>query len=712
MKAWISLRSCLIACLLIVSNVAIFAQISGDVSLTGRVSEGPSRIIETKGALLFHGDGSDFVIRHSVSNEEIGRIRLKAAPQDIVLKDNFAYLACGKDGFAVIDLANLNSPELSASFQAEHPIDHIAIMGEHAYLSTGQDGIIILSLVEPNEVFAVGRIPAVDFTGDVIAENGMLFFSDGFGRIRIIDASLPDTPSELSSDYFNTRPSLLALQDHMLYAVDRFNVSVIDVANPQAPSMQIRTLHGADALALAQDEHTLYVSGEDAELHVIDVSDPISPTTKEVVTLQDDAAALHANGKFLFTALMNKDIQSFDTQLPAISDEYQLFKTGGFASDLKIFDNKLVLTGARTRMFDISYPADPKEIGKNEVASRVNAISESGNHLFVADDRDSLRVYDINSPNDPAYVGHYDGPGQVIKATVNNHILFLARPYVIRLIDVHNPVTPLEVSTYFTGVPFALTAIGVHEQKMFLGFSNGDIRVVDISSPTQPQDRGRYRDFGSEPVAFAFANDFVYAAFLERGLTIFREGFGPIPWANIPSQDKTRGVAVNGDLVYIADGDAGLRIMEVKSPEQIRQVAGFTTGNSTSRVAVSGDRAFLADDLSGIYLLQTDFSLSAQVNLTKSAATTLELQQNYPNPFNPETTIRFRLAGQHQLTATIYNILGQTVRQLANGTFDAGDYQIRWNGRDEIGAQVGSGVYFLRIQSGTQVYTQRLMLLK
>ncbi|MEL6824527.1 MAG: T9SS type A sorting domain-containing protein, partial [Calditrichota bacterium] len=333
-------------------------------------------------------------------------------------------------------------------------------------------------------------------------------------------------------------------------------------------------------------------------------------------------------------------------------------------------------------------------------------------HLFIADSNDTLRVFNINSPDDPKPVGYYEGPRQVAFAEVNNNILFLARPYVVQLLDVHDPMTPLEISSYSTGVPFALTALGVHEETLYLGFSNGDIRVLDISDPTQPQERGRYRDFGSEPVGFAFDNDLIYAAYLDRGLAIFQKGFGPVPWANIPSLDETKGVAVNGHLVYMADGDAGLRIFEVKSPEQIREAASFKTGNTASRLAISGDRVFMGDELAGIYILQTDFTLQSNIASKSAPDKIFELQPAYPNPFNPSTTVRFELSAAQRIDIVVYNVLGQEVRSIAAGTFESGLHQLRWDGRDNFGNSLGSGMYFLRIQSSHQVQTQRLMLVK
>ena len=90
------------------------------------------------------------------------------------------------------------------------------------------------------------------------------------------------------------------------------------------------------------------------------------------------------------------------------------------------------------------------------------------------------------------------------------------------------------------------------------------------------------------------------------------------------------------------------------------------------------------------------------------------LHQNFPNPFNPDTTIKYDLAESADVTLQIYNVLGQVVRTLvASEAQNAGRYQIRWNGMDDRGVSVSSGVYFYRISAeGKFQQVQKLMLLK
>ncbi|MCD4829004.1 MAG: T9SS type A sorting domain-containing protein [Candidatus Cloacimonetes bacterium] len=97
-------------------------------------------------------------------------------------------------------------------------------------------------------------------------------------------------------------------------------------------------------------------------------------------------------------------------------------------------------------------------------------------------------------------------------------------------------------------------------------------------------------------------------------------------------------------------------------------------------------------------------------NETPAAAFALE--QNWPNPFNPTTTIAFSLAEPAHSTLCVYNLRGQRIATLADEAFEAGRHEIVWQGRDDAGREVGSGVYLYRLRTGGETLVRRMVLLK
>ena len=88
------------------------------------------------------------------------------------------------------------------------------------------------------------------------------------------------------------------------------------------------------------------------------------------------------------------------------------------------------------------------------------------------------------------------------------------------------------------------------------------------------------------------------------------------------------------------------------------------------------------------------------------------LQQNYPNPFNSGTVIRFDLPKPGETELSVYNLVGQKVVSLVNGVREAGSYSLRWDGRNDVGQSLASGVYFYRLQAEEQSETRKLLLLR
>ena len=88
------------------------------------------------------------------------------------------------------------------------------------------------------------------------------------------------------------------------------------------------------------------------------------------------------------------------------------------------------------------------------------------------------------------------------------------------------------------------------------------------------------------------------------------------------------------------------------------------------------------------------------------------LYQNYPNPFNPTTTISFYLPGREHVVLVIYDVQGRRVRTLFDKNADFGRHDITWDGKDDRGVPVSSGVYFYRLVVGKTQLTKKLTILK
>ena len=88
------------------------------------------------------------------------------------------------------------------------------------------------------------------------------------------------------------------------------------------------------------------------------------------------------------------------------------------------------------------------------------------------------------------------------------------------------------------------------------------------------------------------------------------------------------------------------------------------------------------------------------------------LAQNYPNPFNPETEIGFSLPQGYQVNLTVFNLLGESVRRLADSELPAGANSVVWDGRNDSGQAMDSGIYFYQIRAGQFSDLKRMILIR
>lgn len=114
---------------------------------------------------------------------------------------------------------------------------------------------------------------------------------------------------------------------------------------------------------------------------------------------------------------------------------------------------------------------------------------------------------------------------------------------------------------------------------------------------------------------------------------------------------------------------------------------------------------------------QSAFHGSINVTLTDNNGTPdvphlTSLTGAYPNPFTPVTTISFNLAKSEQVTLDIYNVKGAKVRTVVSGQLPGGSYSRTWNGTDDNGVALSSGIYFARMTAGEYTSTAKLVMLK
>ena len=118
------------------------------------------------------------------------------------------------------------------------------------------------------------------------------------------------------------------------------------------------------------------------------------------------------------------------------------------------------------------------------------------------------------------------------------------------------------------------------------------------------------------------------------------------------------------------------------------------------------------ENLLGLYVFEFDNTQLSIDGTFDQVPMVYSLRQNHPNPFNPVTHISYDILEATNVTIRIYDLLGQSVKTLVNERKDIGSYATYWNGMDQSGAKVASGVYIYRFETDRFTATKKMLLLK
>ena len=175
---------------------------------------------------------------------------------------------------------------------------------------------------------------------------------------------------------------------------------------------------------------------------------------------------------------------------------------------------------------------------------------------------------------------------------------------------------------------------------------------------------------------------------------------------------SNRGVELNW-LIASAEGLRGYNVY--RSPESL---TGYTRLNDHELLPVD-ETSFVDDDIRPgqtywyrVGAIDDDGEFLSLAQSVTIQPRELELLQNYPNPFNPSTHIDFYLPNATPVTLVVYDVQGRRVATLVSEQARFGYHSITWDGTDQHGERVSSGVYFYRLTVGNRVMTKKLVVLK
>jgi len=287
-------------------------------------------------------------------------------------------------------------------------------------------------------------------------------------------------------------------------------------------------------------------------------------------------------------------------------------------------------------------------------------------------------------------------------------------------------------SAVYTDFTYALntTYLIVLKYTINAGDDNDEASLVVFTDPTLPASEPGSPTLGpvalgsSDPAQIArviirragsFTNDLLLDGI--RVATSWSEAPLPVELVSFASSVKGNKVTLSWSTASETN-NYGFEVERKHESSSWRKI-GFMAGNGTT--TVPRNYSFIDERLAtGNYAyrlkqIDTDgqFEYSGILNVTVSLPLTTHLVQNYPNPFNPSTKIVYSIENEGLIQLMIFDISGRIVRTLINENRLPGEYSVLWNGRNDYGKRVVSGVYFYALQIGSQTTeTKQMVMLK
>jgi FlgD Ig-like domain len=389
----------------------------------------------------------------------------------------------------------------------------------------------------------------------------------------------------------------------------------------------------------------------------------------------------------------------------------------GRAKDVKVNDDGVIFAatteGLRAYRFtDSLRTSSPAGDGDN-----MNAIdiSENGT-IFTANDDGTIKAYEFTGTGFRFKASgiDYDGYKRTEDVSVlNDSIVFVARETGGLYAYAYN-------GTKFTEIAHELVddfsySVAVHKDSTIALGCNNSVYVYKFTGTEL-----LLKDtLSSQVLGMEFSDEGVFFNITEHDLGAkIVDGYYVENIAQVNSGGFAEKVSVfNDNLVFLSRGSAGMTAYTFDYSEFYTR-AHRTLNGDVHDIAISADSTlFVVAGSDGIYsFAYSGYDEAALIKDTvESSIDVIEgfsLTQNYPNPFNPTTTISYQLPTVNDVEVSIYDISGREIKQWSYQNQIAGAYEITWNGIDQRGDPVPSGVYIYRMVAGDFVQSKKMVLLK
>jgi hypothetical protein len=602
-----------------------------------------------------------------------GSISLPSNPWDLAATDDHVFVAAEHTGIVSIDVSNpaapaidgiLDTPEIAGSVTTGPGPNHICVGTPEA--------LLVLEITNPASPAVVGRL-ARPAGKAVIAGNLAYILLGSPGGLGVVDLTTPTAPVVLGQALGSFTYGSLAVDGHRAH-VAADELITFDISDPSAPTR----MGGAAGLPLvleysvASARGHAFVAVHSAGVQIIDVQNLESTTPVGAADLMFAGRMAATNDlACVVSGLPFPDISLVDFSNPAVP---------------------VVRAGVTT-------PGSAAGVAIQEPSLRGNA------YAFVADGNAGLQVVDILPATAPAIVASLDTPGSASDVVLGaEHAYVCDGAAGLAVVDITDPLAPSLAGSIDTPGSCARIALATPDLACVADAGSG-FHTIDVTDPDEPAILGSLTSFAS--ISIAARSDLAVAGTTTGGpglrIIDIKKRDQPIVLASLALPDLPLEITIDGDLAYVAANWSGIVVVDLVRPSAPRVLGVINTTWGATSVRKAGDVLLVGDWEygGGVLVLEPQCRLVTAAPEPASAgapAASLVLRSVWPNPSHGAVEIAFATRDAGRLELAAYDVAGRHVRTLMARAADRGEHEIAWDGRDDRGGHLPSGVYFLRLR--------------
>jgi len=676
-------------------------------------------------------------------------------PQDVDLSGNVAYVASWDAGVLAINIRNSTSMPVLGTYDTPGLAVAVDVQGDLLYVADDGGGFLILDISDPTSPSLLSSTSTPDNAHSVTVAGDYAYVTCDDAGVLVFDVTDPAVPVLLTTHDTPGHAFHLDLAGQHAFLADRdggFRIlKVCELFGPELVGSTASEPHGPSDLVLAGN--TVYVTGAGVGLESWDVSDPLVPVRLHLRDYAASGAALDLSGNVLYVT--STDVAyghrpwCFDVTDPAdpvYSGDGDYLP--GYCKDVLVDGDSFFVTYAFTDSLPyvemlgtgtVGNPLVPRvwtsEEGPDVTADLPSCVIASGDLAYMIVE-DAIASFDVSTimwgadKLDEHRVTTYIHEGRELG--VDGDLLFCligcGTPGLL-VVDVQAPaaLNPLFEFPFLlwdiTGTTDLAGALVVDGEVVFVGWDG--LCVLDVSDPSSPASVSSVGlELGTGLHSMALLGDYIIAV---QGDEVTGSELATYQVYQ-RRVDMTRVVVQSTDIE--PDGETLLRA-RITTVQSGAVDWSLSPDGGVTWYAVLPDSSWVEfDSGTGSELLwRAEFDYVGSVEPSCSSLwveyeventgigdelpARFALRQNTPNPFNPVTTIAYDVpAPGGRVTIAIYDVAGRLVRTLVDSSQEPGRLAAVWDGTDETGAMVGSGVYYCRMQSDDHDETIKLTLLK